>query len=481
MNPHIFRENDIRGRADRDLDDATVESLGAALGRRARALTASSAAPGAAVVVGRDGRLHSPRLFEALTRGLRRFAAVADLGVVPTPVVSFAAATLAPPVAVMITGSHNPGEDNGFKISIAGESLHGEAITSLRDEVAAELAASSANRTSEPNASSVDRTDASAFPLEARPLEAAYLEAAVGALRLGGRRCKVVVDAGNGAAGPLVLELYRRLGFDVVPLYCEIDGRFPHHHPDPTVSENLQDLADLVVASGAELGIGLDGDGDRIGVVDAQRRIVWGDQLLVLLGRALLAEAPGAGIVAEVKCSQTTFDALAAAGAQIEMWKVGHSLLKARMRQTGALLAGEMSGHFFFAHRWLGFDDGLYAGARLLELLSHGARSLAALVDELPAAFNTPELRLPCADERKAEVVSAMAEALRRHPAVRSLVELDGVRASFAGGWALLRASTTQPIVVARLEADSPARLEELLELVEKILRPLLPAAKLTK
>lgn len=455
MNPHIFRENDIRGRADRDLDDATVAALGSVLGRRA-------AREDAAVVVGRDGRIHSPRLFAALTAGIRRHARVIDLGVVPTPVVSFAAATLAP-VAVMITGSHNPAEDNGFKISVGGKSLHGSEVASLRDEVAAALAADEPAESTEP-----------LHELEARSLDASYLEAARDALQLGPRRCKVVVDAGNGAAGPLVVELYTALGFDVIPLYCEIDGRFPNHHPDPTVARNLQALMDTVASTGAELGIGLDGDGDRIGVVDARRRIVWGDQLLVLLGRKLLAEAPGAGILAEVKCSQTTFDALAAAGGEVEMWKVGHSLLKARMRETGALLAGEMSGHFFFAHRWLGFDDGLYAGARLLELLSHGQAPLDALVDELPTTFNTPELRLDCPDDRKAAVVAELAALLRRHPSVHSLNEIDGVRASFDGGWALLRASTTQPVLVARVEASSPERLTELLTLLGDLLRPIL-------
>lgn len=456
MNPHIFRENDIRGRADRDLDDATVTALGSVLGRRA-------AREDAVVVVGRDGRLHSPRLFAALTAGIRRHARVIDLGVVPTPVVSFAAATLAPPVAVMITGSHNPAEDNGFKISIGGKSLHGSEVASLRDEVAATLAA---DEPSEPTAP--------LHELEARSLDASYLEAARDALRMGSRRCKVVVDAGNGAAGPLVVELYTALGFDVIPLYCEIDGCFPNHHPDPTVARNLQALMDTVASTGAELGIGLDGDGDRIGVVDARRRIVWGDQLLVLLGRKLLAEVPGARILAEVKCSQTTFDALTAAGGDVEMWKVGHSLLKARMRETGALLAGEMSGHFFFAHRWLGFDDGLYAGARLLELLSHSQVPLDTLVDELPVTFNTPELRLDCPDDRKAAVVAEIAEQLRRHPSVCSLNEIDGVRASFEGGWALLRASTTQPVLVARVEASSPERLTGLLALLGDLLRPIL-------
>jgi phosphomannomutase / phosphoglucomutase len=330
-------------------------------------------------------------------------------------------------------------------------------VTALRDQVAASLGTPPAP---------------ARFAIEPRDLGGDYLDAAVAALRIGPRRCKVVLDGGNGAGGPLALALFQRLGFEVVPLYCDIDGRFPHHHPDPTVAENLSDLSDLVAASGAELGIGLDGDGDRIGVVDAQRRIVWGDQLLVLFGEALLAEVPGAGIVAEVKCSQVTFDTLAAAGARIEMWKVGHSLLKARMKQTGALLAGEMSGHFFFAHRWLGFDDGLYAGARLLELLSHAPRSLAARVDELPPVFNTPELRVDCADDRKAHVVRTIATALRHHPDVRAVVEIDGVRASFDGGWALIRASTTQAIVVTRYEADSPARLEQIQKLVTDLLRP---------
>lgn len=356
----------------------------------------------------------------------------------------------------MITGSHNPAEDNGFKISAHGDSLHGPAVARLREEVAAELATTPATTTT-------------AFPLNARSLGEAYLAKATSSLRLGPRRPKVVVDAGNGAAGPLVVSLYERLGFEVIPLHCEIDGRFPHHHPDPTVEENLRDLVRAVTTHDAELGIGLDGDGDRIGVIDGRGRIVWGDQLLILLGRALLAETPGSRIVAEVKCSQTTFDALTAAGGEIEMWKVGHSLIKARMRETGAQLAGEMSGHFFFAHRWLGFDDGLYAGARLLELLSQTSRPLDTLVDELPLTFNTPELRVPCPDESKAHVVNLLASSLRAHPLVRSIVEIDGVRASFEHGWLLIRASTTQPMLTMRVEASSPDELSSLRALLENL------------
>lgn len=452
MNPHIFRENDVRGHAERELDDATVTALGGVLGRRA-------ARVGVPLLIGRDGRAASPRLLAALSAGARRHADVLDLGVVPTPLVSFAAHTAVPAdraVAVMITGSHNPAEENGFKITAEGASLHGQALLELRDQVSAELGT--------PSLASAHHA------MHELDLREPYLDAIVGSLRLGPRRFPVALDAGNGVAGPLACPLLQRLGFPFHPIYCEIDGSFPHHHPDPTVAENLRDLGALVETTGAALGLGFDGDGDRLGVLDARGRIVWGDQLLVLLGRALLAEVPGARILAEVKCSQVAFDCLAAAGGQVEMWKVGHSRLKARMKETGALFAGEMSGHFFFAHRWPGFDDGLYAAARLLELLSHTSESLADLVDALPTVYNTPELRLPCPDHQKAAVVAAVAARLRAHPQVRSVIELDGIRATFEGGWALLRPSTTQPLLVARYEAQTPERLTELRTLMEQLL-----------
>src|SRR6185436_11992704 len=268
-----------------------------------------------------------------------------------------------------------------------------------------------------------------------------YLDHAETMLRIGARRFRVVVDAGNGAGGPTAVALYRRLGFDVVPLYCDLDGTFPNHHPDPTQPANLADLIAAVAQYRAELGIALDGDADRVGAVDATGRILWGDQLMILLGKAVLAEVPRARFVGEVKCSQAMYDELAAAGGTAEMWKVGHSLIKARMKETGAQLAGEMSGHIFFAHRWLGFDDAIYAGARLLELLSRGERTLAARAAELPVAINTPEIRIDCPDDKKAAVVAAVTARLREDPAVHGVVDVDGVRAKFDGGWGLVRAS----------------------------------------
>jgi phosphomannomutase/phosphoglucomutase len=440
VNARIFREYDIRGVADRDLDDATVRAIGAAVGARVA---------GNNVVVGRDCRLTSPRLFAALTDGIRIHADVIDIGIVPTPMLYFAAKHLQPAAAIMITGSHNPAPDNGFKIMIGGEAIYGAAITKLASELVV----------GDPRPATHAMTTADVSP--------AYLDAATGFLQFGARRPKLVVDAGNGAGGPTAVALYRRLGCEVIPLYCDFDGRFPHHHPDPTQPENVADLITAVAREGAELGIALDGDADRVGAVDATGKILWGDQLMILLGKAVLAEVPHAKFVGEVKCSQSMYDALNAAGGTCEMWKVGHSLIKARMKETGAQLAGEMSGHLFFAHRWLGFDDGVYAGARLLELLSRGTRTLTELAAELPVTINTPELRIDCPDDRKAAVVAAVLRSLKTDPVVRGIVDIDGVRAKFDGGWALVRASNTQPALVMRVEADTAERLAEIRSVID--------------
>ncbi len=445
MNPRSFREYDIRGVAERDLDDATVRAIGQALGKRVE---------GKQVVVGRDPRVHSPRLFAALTDGLRVHADVTDIGVVPTPVLYFAAHHLEPAAAVMITGSHNPPEDNGFKLMLGTETLHGHAIAELRGEVEKILA----QPTSPPPHKA----------LQSRDVTGPYLDYAASQLQLGARRFKVVVDAGNGAGGPTAVSLYRRLGFDVIPLYCDLDGRFPNHHPDPTQPENVVDLIAMVQANQAEIGIALDGDADRIGAIDGKGRILWGDQLMILLGKAVLAEKPDATFVGEVKCSQAMYDELAKAGGKVEMWKVGHSLIKARMKETGASLAGEMSGHMFFAHRWLGFDDAIYAGARLLELLSRGDRSLADRAADLPQMINTPEIRIDCPDDKKVAVVKYVTEALRKDPQVKSVVDVDGVRANFGDGWGLVRASNTQPALVMRCEGATEARLAEIRATVER-------------
>ena len=440
MNPRIFREYDIRGAADRDLPDEVVRAIGLAIGEAA-------CAGSGPVVVGRDCRLSSPRIFDALTDSIRVIADVVDIGIVPTPVAYFAQQHLLPAATVMITGSHNPAEDNGFKIMVGADTLHGDAIAAI------------GRRATELLGKPVQPPW---WTITSRSVSEAYIARAVAELRLGSRRPKVVVDAGNGAGGPTAVALYTELGFDVEPLYCTFDGRFPHHHPDPTQPENLFELIEAVRITGAEIGIAFDGDADRIGAVTATGQILWGDQLMVLLGRAVLDEVPDATFVAEVKCSQVLYDALPSC----EMWKVGHSLIKERMRRTGAQLAGEMSGHLFFAHRWLGFDDGIYAGARLLELLSRSDRSFAELAADLPKAINTPEIRIDCPDELKFDVVARVTESLRRDPAVQDVVTIDGVRARFADGWGLVRASNTQPALVVRCEARDRQTLDDIQKLI---------------
>ena len=457
MNSAIFREYDIRGVAERDLDDGLVTDLGRAIGAMIRAATPRPAGGGKRpeMAIGRDCRLTSGRLRAALVNGLTDAGIdIIDVGVVATPVLYFAAFHYPVDGAVIITGSHNPPEDNGFKILRGRESIHGEDIRALGQAIASGAAA----------AVSADGERGRVVERDVLP---AYLEHALGRLELGPRRFRVVVDAGNGSGGPAAVELYRRMGFEVFPLYCEMDGRFPNHHPDPTVEKNVADLRTEVRVRAAEVGIALDGDADRVGAVDGQTRILWGDQLMILFGREIARENPGARFIGEVKCSQALFDELAKAGGQPIMWKVGHSLIKAKMKETGALLGGEMSGHIFFAHRYLGFDDAIYSGARLLELLSRGDATLTELYDTLPVMVNTPEIRVECADNVKFEVVERTTARLRGHPQVTDVVDVDGVRARFGDGWGLVRASNTQPALVIRCEAPSQGRLAEIRGFVE--------------
>jgi phosphomannomutase/phosphoglucomutase len=452
INEGIFREYDIRGVAERDLSDELVRDLG-----RALAAHLASESGNTTIAVGRDCRLTSPRLFDALTSGMRESGThVIDIGIVPTPVLYFAAFHAKPEGAVIITGSHNPGEDNGFKMLRGQSSIFGDEIRGLLERI-----------------KKADFLPASAEfgRLDTQDMLGPYFDYLVSTLQLGDRRGKIVVDAGNGTGGPVAVKLYERLGYEVIGLYCDMDGTFPNHHPDPTVEANLEDLKKRVIDEGADLGIALDGDADRIGAIDSKGRVLWGDQLLILLGRALLQEKPGASIIGEVKCSQALYDELEKAGANAIMSKVGHSLIKARMKESGALLAGEMSGHIFFAHRFLGFDDGVYAGARLLELLSKTDKSLADLYDTLPVMVNTPEIRVECPDAIKFAVVSQVTQRMRDHAEVQSVIDVDGVRAHFGDGWGLVRASNTQPSLVLRCEANNENRLAAIREILESEIR----------
>jgi len=441
VNPDIFRQYDIRGVVDVDLTGPVVHDLGRALGTCARQSGAATFA------VGRDCRTHSPAMWKALVTGLVSTGLeVVDLGVVPTPLLYFGVVTLELGGGVMITGSHNPPPFNGFKMMIGGDTIHGDAIQALRRMMETEAFGVCGSGT------------VSRFNVVDR-----YVDFVAADVRRGGRRLKVVVDAGNGVGAIAALPLLERLNVEVVPLFFEPDGTFPNHHPDPSELETLETLIATVRREGADLGIAYDGDADRIGVVDDRGEVVFGDHLLCLLARDVLADSPGATIIGEVKCSQTLFDDIAAHGGVPMMWKVGHSLIKARMKETGAALAGEMSGHIFFAHRYLGFDDAIYTTARLLELLAHQPLPLSRLLETVPRLHATPELRVEVGEREKFAIARAVAEVFAVD---HEVVTIDGVRVLFDDGWGLIRASNTQPVLVLRAEGTTVERRDAIVALL---------------
>ena len=441
---HVFREYDIRGLTSTELTPEFAESLG-----RGFAAYLLEKSPGAqSIALGRDHRTSSPGLARAFSRGVRaRGVDVWTIGIVPTPLTYFAANTLPVDGLCMITGSHNPPEYNGFKVGIGKSTLAGPEVQELKERVLAQKAAQATRPGLE-----------SEFDIVAPYLH--FVTQTLGTAR----RLKVVVDAGNGTGGVVAPKLLRALGHDVIELFCDLDGTFPNHHPDPTVPENLRDLQETVRRSKADVGIAFDGDADRVGAVDEKGNILWGDQLMILFSRDLLEQHPGAAIISEVKCSQTMYDDIAARGGRAIMWKAGHSLIKAKMKEEHALLAGEMSGHIFFKHRYYGYDDGIYSAARLLELVARDGRPLSRMLDGIPKTFSSPEIRKDFPEEKKFQAVERAKEKLRK---VGRTIEVDGVRVIVAGGWGLIRASNTQPLLVLRWEAQSEEKMAELQRLIE--------------
>jgi len=430
----IFREYDIRGIADEELLDPGIIQLGRAIG------TYLQQKNGKNINLGRDCRLSSTRLRNALTQGLVASGCeVTDIGVASTPLLYYSAFHLKAAGAVMITGSHNPSEYNGFKVVSGGSTIHGDDIQELRRiiETGDFLQGTGCEKSADVATPYVDEISAQ-FRFE--------------------RRTKVVADAGNGTAGPLMHRIFQKLNCEATELFFDMDGHFPNHHPDPTVPKNLAHLIAAVESRGADLGIAFDGDSDRIGAVDDQGTVIYGDQLMIIYAREILSRKPGATFIGEVKCSQALYDDIRGRGGNAIMWRTGHSLIKAKMKETHAELAGEMSGHMFFADRYYGFDDALYAACRLMEIVARSDRPLSAQLADLPKTVATPEIRVDCDDDRKFEVVRRVTERYRK---THQIVDVDGVRMLFPHGWGLVRASNTQPVLVLRFEASTPELLAQ--------------------
>ena len=452
----LFREYDLRGIVGKELTEPIAEQIGRAYCTYVKDRGVKT------ISVGRDGRLSSPGLFEALVRGLLAGGMhVIDVGICPSPLVYFSLFQLPVDGGIMITGSHNAAEYNGFKVCIGKEAIHGEAIQELR-------------RVMEAGVFTSGKGTRSAHPIV--PDYLAYIKKSFSTVDA--KHLHVVIDCGNGAASVVAKDALELLGCRVTALYCELDGRFPNHHPDPTVLENLDDLMNAVKQHKADVGIGYDGDADRIGAIDEQGRVMWGDRLMVVYSRDILSAKPGSTIISEVKASQCLYDDITKQGGRAIMWKTGHSLIKAKMKSEQAVLAGEMSGHMFFADRYFGYDDAIYASCRLIEILARTGKPLSSLVADLPATAVTPEIRVDTPDTIKFELVKQVQERLAgyarsRQPIgpekdiVREVVTIDGVRAIFEDGWGLIRASNTQPALVLRFEAASADRLTAIRAAVE--------------
>ncbi|MBK7392248.1 MAG: phosphomannomutase/phosphoglucomutase [Chloracidobacterium sp.] len=453
IDTNIFREYDIRGIVGRQLTDETVAVIGKAIGTYLRQHGAKR------IAIGYDARESSPGFCKILTESLHATGCdTVQIGMVPTPVLYHTLFTTDVDGGVMITGSHNPPDHNGFKISLGTASLFGDQIREIRDIVL-----------------SGNFTTGTGIDEQVSVLDE-YKTDLISRVNMGNRRLKVVIDAGNGMGGITAVPVYQALGTDVFGLYTDPDPTFPNHHPDPSITENLTDLIDTVRKENADLGIAFDGDADRITVVDETGRVIWGDELMIVLSRSVLATHPGGVVIAEAKCSQTLFDDIKNHGGVPLMWKAGHSIIKAKMKETGAVLAGEMSGHIFFADRFYGFDDAAYAGARVMEILSKTDQPLSAMLADLPKTFSTPELRINCPDEIKFDVVQKIADHFSHD---HKVITIDGARIVFNHGWGIVRASNTQAILVLRFEADSQERLDEIRNAVESSVEVIIAQLKI--
>ncbi len=452
MNPQIFREYDIRGVADTDLTSEVVEAIGKAYG------TQLKHAKKKVVTVGHDCRVSSKRIEKALVDGITSTGMdVKRLGLVTTPALYYSIHHLKVDGGIMVTGSHNPPDHNGLKICVGTTSMHGSEIQGLYKMMQLGTFLEGKGK-----ASSVKILDK-------------YIDEIVSQIKLK-KKLSIIIDCANGMAGVVAPEVFKKLGCKTEEMYTELDGTFPNHPADPTVPKNLEELIGKVKKSKVDLGLSFDGDGDRVGVVDNEGNIVFGDRLMILLAREVLSRKKGATIIGDVKCSNLMYEDIEAHGGKAIMWKTGHSLIKAKMKETDSELAGEMSGHIFYQDRWFGFDSGVYTACRLLEIVANSDKSLSEMLSEIPQTFATPEIRRECSDDRKFELVKEATESFKRQGL--NVNDIDGARVTFEDGWGLIRASNTQPVVVMRFEANTEKRLEEIRRTIEDRVNELLEKIK---